>query len=362
MGDPASGAKVVNIANGLTLLRLLLVPVFVVLMLANGGHSTGWRICAFVAFALACVTDLVDGELARRHNLVTEVGKIADPIADKALIGSALLVPVGTRRSAVVGDRRHPGPRARHHRASVLRDPPRRDPGESRRQGSRRWCRTSRSGCYVLPLTGWLATARWWVMALALVLTVATGADYVSKAVTLRRTSARSAWKQLQSRMTATWPRRCTDCCSPAARRSRRRSRSPPGWSVRALTTTPGSSSTYRGGRDRLRDRPQGVACRCFVGVARRTWRRRSRTSRPRWPLGVRERLGATWGLGLTGVAGPDPQDGKAVGTLFVGLAGPAGAVAGDVRGARRVTATRSDRRAVEVALTVLRDRLADPE
>jgi CDP-diacylglycerol--glycerol-3-phosphate 3-phosphatidyltransferase len=53
-------------------------------------------------------------------------------------------------------------------------------------------------GLYILPLTGWLATARWWVMALALVLTVVTGADYVSKAVTLRRTSERTAWKQLR--------------------------------------------------------------------------------------------------------------------------------------------------------------------
>jgi CDP-diacylglycerol--glycerol-3-phosphate 3-phosphatidyltransferase len=53
-------------------------------------------------------------------------------------------------------------------------------------------------GLFVLPLTGWPATARFWVMALALTLTVATGIDYVSKAVTLRRTSARTAWKRLR--------------------------------------------------------------------------------------------------------------------------------------------------------------------
>ena len=90
MGDPVSGAKVVNIANALTLLRLLLVPAFVALLVQHGGHSTGWREWAFAAFAVATVTDLVDGDLARRRNLVTEVGKIADPIADKALTGAAL--------------------------------------------------------------------------------------------------------------------------------------------------------------------------------------------------------------------------------------------------------------------------------
>jgi CDP-diacylglycerol---glycerol-3-phosphate 3-phosphatidyltransferase len=196
MGDPVSDAKVVNIANGLTLLRLLLVPVFVVLMLANGGSSTGWRICAFVAFALACVTDLVDGALARRWNLVTEVGKIADPIADKALTASALLclsalgdlpwwvtVVILARELGITALRffviRHGViPASRGGKAKTL-------------------VQNIAIGLYVLPLTGWLATARWWVMALALVLTVATGADYISKAVTLRRTSARSAWKQL---------------------------------------------------------------------------------------------------------------------------------------------------------------------
>jgi CDP-diacylglycerol---glycerol-3-phosphate 3-phosphatidyltransferase len=197
MGDPASGAKVVNIANGLTLLRLLLVPVFVALMLANGGDSTGWRICAFVAFALACVTDLVDGALARRHHLVTEVGKIADPIADKALTASALLclsalgdlpwwvtVVILARELGITALRffviRH----------GVI--------PASRGGKLKTFVQNIAIGLYILPLTGWLATARWWVMALALVLTVATGADYISRAVTLRRTSERTAWKQLR--------------------------------------------------------------------------------------------------------------------------------------------------------------------
>jgi CDP-diacylglycerol---glycerol-3-phosphate 3-phosphatidyltransferase len=76
-----------NVANALTVLRLALVPVFIGLLVAGGPGS---RAAAFVAFAVASVTDLLDGELARRRNLITDFGKIADPIADKALTGSAL--------------------------------------------------------------------------------------------------------------------------------------------------------------------------------------------------------------------------------------------------------------------------------
>ena len=80
--------SVLNVANALTVLRLVLVPVFVALLVQPGA---GWRIAAFVAFGVASLTDLLDGELARRRGLVTDFGKIADPIADKALTGSALV-------------------------------------------------------------------------------------------------------------------------------------------------------------------------------------------------------------------------------------------------------------------------------
>jgi CDP-diacylglycerol---glycerol-3-phosphate 3-phosphatidyltransferase len=78
----------VNVANALTVARICLVPVFV-LCLAAGG--TGWRIAALAAFGGASLTDLLDGQLARRRGLVTDFGKIMDPIADKALIGAALI-------------------------------------------------------------------------------------------------------------------------------------------------------------------------------------------------------------------------------------------------------------------------------
>ena len=73
----------------LTALRLCLVPVFIVCLLAGGD---GWRIAACAIFGLASATDFLDGELARRRGLITDFGKIADPIADKALTGSALVV------------------------------------------------------------------------------------------------------------------------------------------------------------------------------------------------------------------------------------------------------------------------------
>ncbi|MGN9838077.1 CDP-diacylglycerol--glycerol-3-phosphate 3-phosphatidyltransferase [Nonomuraea sp. H19] len=77
-----------NIANVLTVLRLALVPFFVVCLFLPG---SGWRVAALVVFAVASITDHLDGELARRYGLITDFGKIADPIADKALIGAALV-------------------------------------------------------------------------------------------------------------------------------------------------------------------------------------------------------------------------------------------------------------------------------
>jgi CDP-diacylglycerol--glycerol-3-phosphate 3-phosphatidyltransferase len=91
LGDPTTSVHPVNLANALTLLRLLLVPVFLVVMYADGGHSDGWRWAAWGVFAVAAVTDTIDGRIARARGLVTDFGKIADPIADKALSGAALI-------------------------------------------------------------------------------------------------------------------------------------------------------------------------------------------------------------------------------------------------------------------------------
>jgi CDP-diacylglycerol---glycerol-3-phosphate 3-phosphatidyltransferase len=198
-GDPATAAVAqvsnLNIANQLTVLRLALVPVFLFCLLYDDGQSAGWRVAACVLFALASYTDWIDGQLARKRNLVTSFGKLADPIADKALIGAALIglssldllpwwvtVVVLVREIGVTMLRfwviRHGViPASRGGKVKTLL------------QGVA-------IGLYLLPLSGALATARAVVMAAAVVVTVVTGIDYVARAVTLRRTSERAAMKR----------------------------------------------------------------------------------------------------------------------------------------------------------------------
>jgi CDP-diacylglycerol---glycerol-3-phosphate 3-phosphatidyltransferase len=85
------GASALNLANAITVLRLLLVPVFVFLLFAGDPQAIAWRLAAVVVFLVASLTDFVDGEVARRRGIVTDFGKIADPIADKALTGAAFV-------------------------------------------------------------------------------------------------------------------------------------------------------------------------------------------------------------------------------------------------------------------------------
>ena len=80
-----------NIANALTVLRIVGVPVFGWLLLTEGGDDVGFRIWSWVAFMLLMVTDRIDGDIARSRGLVTNFGKLADPIADKALTGMAFV-------------------------------------------------------------------------------------------------------------------------------------------------------------------------------------------------------------------------------------------------------------------------------
>jgi CDP-diacylglycerol--glycerol-3-phosphate 3-phosphatidyltransferase len=80
-----------NLPNVLTGLRILLVPVFAYALLHDGGDSVAWRCIATAVFAVAMVTDKIDGDIARARGLVTNFGKIADPIADKAMTGMAFV-------------------------------------------------------------------------------------------------------------------------------------------------------------------------------------------------------------------------------------------------------------------------------
>ncbi|WP_432131216.1 CDP-diacylglycerol--glycerol-3-phosphate 3-phosphatidyltransferase [Streptomyces tendae] len=194
-------ASVWNVANLLTMLRLLLVPAFVALMLGNGGYDPAWRSFAWAAFAIAMITDLFDGHLARTYNLVTDFGKIADPIADKAIMGAALicLSALGDLpwwvTAVILG---------RELGITVLRFVVIRYGVIPASRGGKLKTLTQgiAVGMYVLALTGPLATLRFWVMAAAVVLTVATGLDYVKQAIVLRRrgiAERRAALKEMEA-------------------------------------------------------------------------------------------------------------------------------------------------------------------
>ena len=199
MTSPAAGAPpLLNIANVLTGVRLLLVPVFLVTLFVDHGQSVQWRLAAFGVFVVAAFTDRLDGQLARSRGLVTAFGTVADPIADKALTGSALiglsmlgLVPwwatllmmgreigITLLRFAVL--RHGIIPASRGGKAKTL-------------------TQAIAIGFYLLPLTELLdadvavAWVRGVLLGLAVVLTVGTGIDYILRAMRLRATAPTAA-------------------------------------------------------------------------------------------------------------------------------------------------------------------------
>lgn len=92
MTHPAPGRQSnLNLPNLLTTLRIVMVPFFGWTLLHDGGDSVLWRFVAALLFFAAMITDKIDGDIARARNLVTDFGKIADPIADKALTGMAFI-------------------------------------------------------------------------------------------------------------------------------------------------------------------------------------------------------------------------------------------------------------------------------
>jgi CDP-diacylglycerol---glycerol-3-phosphate 3-phosphatidyltransferase len=180
---PGPPPGLVNLANSLTVLRLVLVPVFVLLLLAGG---TAGRIAAFAVFLVASVTDVLDGRIARRRGLITDFGKIADPIADKALTGAALVTLSAQGELAwwvtAVILARELGVTALRFwviRHGVI--------AASRGGKLKTLLQVLAITLYVLP--GPPAALRAVVMALAVVVTLVTGADYAIRAVRLRRRS-----------------------------------------------------------------------------------------------------------------------------------------------------------------------------
>jgi CDP-diacylglycerol---glycerol-3-phosphate 3-phosphatidyltransferase len=175
-------ARIANLANILTLLRLVLVPIFLLAMFAGDGHQIAGRIAAFVIFTLAVITDRLDGLLARNYGMATEFGAFVDPIADKTLIGSALIalsmlgdlpwwvtVLILTRELGVT-----------LLRLAVIR----RGVIPASWGGKLKTVVQALAiGLFVLPLSGPFLVAAAVVMAAAIVLTVVTGIDYVVSAV-----------------------------------------------------------------------------------------------------------------------------------------------------------------------------------
>lgn len=191
MSTPGAVAAppLLNVANVLTMLRLVLVPFFLLALFAGPGWA--WRVTALVVFVVACITDRVDGEVARKFGLVTDFGRIADPIADKALICGALVglsilgeltwwvtVVIALREIGVTVLRfwviRHGViPASRGGKLKTL-------------------VQAIAIGLYVLPLPSGLHPVSQAVMVLAVVLTVVTGVDYVVRAFRLRAKGMRA--------------------------------------------------------------------------------------------------------------------------------------------------------------------------
>jgi CDP-diacylglycerol---glycerol-3-phosphate 3-phosphatidyltransferase len=185
-----------NLPNALTTLRIVMVPFFGWALLVDGGDSVVWRVVAWVIFVLAMITDKVDGDIARSRNLVTDFGKIADPIADKALTGMAFvgLSIIGELWwwvTIVV--------LVREWGITLLRVWVIRYGVMAAGSGGKlkTVLQTVALGAFILPLKllegGWatVGLVLWWVaaavMAAAVALTVATGVDYVIKALRVRR-------------------------------------------------------------------------------------------------------------------------------------------------------------------------------
>jgi CDP-diacylglycerol--glycerol-3-phosphate 3-phosphatidyltransferase len=188
---PHRAPPLVNLANGLTILRIVLVPVFVLLMIASQMTQTSYRVAAALAFGVASLTDFADGWIARAFNQVTSFGKVADPIADKALTGTALVLLSGYGVLAwwvtAVILVREVGVTAL--RFWVLRHgviP------ASRGGKVKTVLQIVAIAWYIWPFGATLAAVGPWLMGMAVVVTVVTGIDYVLRALRVRRSAPRS--------------------------------------------------------------------------------------------------------------------------------------------------------------------------
>lgn len=186
--QPVSGAPLWNLPNGLTTLRLLCVPVLAWLLSVDDGQGTLTRDAAAAVFVLASVTDIMDGAIARSRGLVTTFGKVADPIADKALTGTALLglsllgeLPWWVTAVILIREIGVTGLRFWVIKHGVI--------PASRGGKAKALAQTVAITMFLVdvPWLGWWNLARAVVMGVALVLTVGTGMDYVLRVLRLRK-------------------------------------------------------------------------------------------------------------------------------------------------------------------------------
>ncbi len=170
-----------NLPNTLTVTRLALVPLFLVFLFHGDGHDAGWRWLAFLVFAVAAITDRYDGHIARKRGLVTTFGKVADPIADKALTGSALValsmlgeLPTWVTVVILVRELGITLIRFALLRYQVI--------PASAGGKLKTLVQVFAIGLYLMPLPQFLDWFRVGLMAAAVILTVLTGLDYLVKA------------------------------------------------------------------------------------------------------------------------------------------------------------------------------------
>jgi CDP-diacylglycerol---glycerol-3-phosphate 3-phosphatidyltransferase len=175
-----------NPANVLTFVRIVLVPVFVAIVVTSEMVESGWRIVACLTFCVASATDFADGWIARRYEMVTSFGKVADPIADKALTGSALVLLSAYDRLSwwvtgliLVREWGVTALRFWVIRYGVI--------PASRGGKLKTALQIAAIAWFLWPVPEPFDVVGTWLMAAALIVTVVTGVDYVFQALRLRR-------------------------------------------------------------------------------------------------------------------------------------------------------------------------------
>jgi CDP-diacylglycerol--glycerol-3-phosphate 3-phosphatidyltransferase/cardiolipin synthase len=196
--NAGSASGIWNLPNILTMLRIVLVPFFVWFLILDApgwqAQNGVWRWAAAVVFAVAIYTDKLDGDIARSRGLVTDFGKIADPIADKLLIGSALVMlsllqelPWWVTVLILVREWGITALRFFVIRYGVI--------PASRGGKLKTVVQTLAIFLYILPLTAvapWLGIVAFVVMMVALAITLWTGGEYVVEALKLRASGIRA--------------------------------------------------------------------------------------------------------------------------------------------------------------------------